>query len=385
LPPQVIAALIAAALANAQESRAVAYLARESASWRPSNGCFSCHNNGDAARALYVAAATYPEAREALAETNNWLAHPERWNENRGNPAVSDKALAAIQFASALAQGLHAGEIAGRTALAKAAAALVSHQSASGAWEIDPDSGAGSPCTYGPALATHFAAKVLELAGAHPGEARRAREWLRNYPPRSNVDRAAILMAFPGNRRIQADLLAAQSGDGGWGPHPKTPSENFDTALALIALAQSRGPAAAAGRGRRFLLERQQESGGWQETTRPAGSQSYAQHISTSAWAALALIATNGKGHEDRLFGRLAGDFFEHIDVKRPAHPVAGQIFERRIDLQTELAGRPGAVRHERPPCLVPLQRRVPPHALHVDHALRQRVIQRLAKIDDQR
>jgi len=61
------------------------------------------------------------------------------------------------------------------------------------------------------------------------------------------------------------------------------PSEVFDTAVAVIALGGD-------GRGRAWLVGRQQAEGGWAETTRPAGSQSYAQHISTTAWALLALL-----------------------------------------------------------------------------------------------
>jgi len=52
---------------------------------------------------------------------------------------------------------------------------------------------------------------------------------------------------------------------------------------------QARG---AMARGRAFLVARQQPGGGWPETTRPPGAQSYAQHISTSGWATLALILT---------------------------------------------------------------------------------------------
>src|SRR6185436_19333086 len=37
------------------ESRAVEFLKREVPAWSRDNGCFSCHNNGDAARALYAA------------------------------------------------------------------------------------------------------------------------------------------------------------------------------------------------------------------------------------------------------------------------------------------------------------------------------------------
>ena len=37
------------------EERAVAHLAREVPRWAKKNRCYSCHNNGDAARALYTA------------------------------------------------------------------------------------------------------------------------------------------------------------------------------------------------------------------------------------------------------------------------------------------------------------------------------------------
>ena len=44
-----------------------------------------------------------------------------------------------------------------------------------------------------------------------------------------------------------------------------------------------------------FLLAEQLDDGGWVETTRPPGQQSYAQHISTSGWATLALLATRDR------------------------------------------------------------------------------------------
>src|SRR4051794_38197216 len=37
------------------EARAIHYLAREVPAWNREHHCFSCHNNGDAARALYAA------------------------------------------------------------------------------------------------------------------------------------------------------------------------------------------------------------------------------------------------------------------------------------------------------------------------------------------
>jgi squalene cyclase len=92
-----------------------------------------------------------------------------------------------------------------------------------------------------------------------------------------------------------SQLLAAQASDGGWGPQARMPAEPFDTALALLALQAAGGPPAAIARGRAWLIARQETSGGWPETTRPPGQQSYAEHISTTGWAAYALLATDAK------------------------------------------------------------------------------------------
>jgi hypothetical protein len=71
-------------------------------------------------------------------------------------------------------------------------------------------------------------------------------------------------------------------------------AEPFDTAVVLLALSDLRQPQSIA-RGRKLLIARQRPDGGWPETTRPPGAQSYAQHISTSAWATLALILTDSE------------------------------------------------------------------------------------------
>ncbi len=60
-----------------------AYLAREVAAWSAANRCYSCHNNGDATRALYAAGRlglVVPD--ESLADTTRWLADPASWDHN---------------------------------------------------------------------------------------------------------------------------------------------------------------------------------------------------------------------------------------------------------------------------------------------------------------
>jgi hypothetical protein len=90
-------------------------------------------------------------------------------------------------------------------------------------------------------------------------------------------------------------IRKAQSDGGGWGPFEKSPPEAFDTALVLLALRRvddSRDVHDLITRGRAFLIAEQQPDGSWVETTRPRGAESYAQRISTTGWATLALLAT---------------------------------------------------------------------------------------------
>ncbi|HEV8147307.1 MAG TPA: hypothetical protein VGP79_13035 [Bryobacteraceae bacterium] len=284
--------LLASALAiraQTPEQRAIDYLRVEVPRWSRENGCFSCHNNGDAARALFAARDHGMKVpREALADTLGWLSRPAVWQENKGNPAFSDKKLARLQFAAALADaGVDA------RALREAAEQIVAEQEADGSWIVDASTPAGSPVTWGTALATFLTRQTLERAGGAPESVAKATAWLQRLTP-SNVPEAAVkLMAIPDAGTAQKMLLDAQSpSDGGWGPIRGAPSEVFDTALTMLALRNARFAGDAVGRGRKFLIATQLRDGGWPGTTRPTGGQSYAQHISTTGWAAIALILT---------------------------------------------------------------------------------------------
>ena len=272
------------------EDRAIAFLSREAPRWSRDNGCFSCHNNGDGARALYAAQRRGRKVdAEALRATAAWLATPEKWDSNRGDPAISDKKLARIQFAAALAEAQEAAS------LERAAQLLARDQAPDGSWRTEgADAAVGSPVTYGLAMATWLAKGVMEK-GKQPEAAARAGRWFLSFEPKNHLDAAATALAVEGPRReaCLSMLRRGQNPDGGWGPYAGSPSEAFDSAAALLALARSAADAARVARGRDFLKRTQLESGGWPETTRPSGGQSYAQHISTSAWALLALIETS--------------------------------------------------------------------------------------------
>ena len=79
--------------------RSVTFLSAEVPKWRIEQGCFSCHNNGDAARALIQASVAGFDVTAALADTLAFLSRPDRWEENSTGGAFDDKALARVQFA----------------------------------------------------------------------------------------------------------------------------------------------------------------------------------------------------------------------------------------------------------------------------------------------
>jgi hypothetical protein len=274
--------------AASPEARAIAYLATEVPRWSRDNHCFSCHNNGDGARALYTARRQhYPVPAAALADTTAWLLRPAAWDRNGGESPANDKRLARIQFAAALAEAA-----ADPQSLIAAADSLLPYQEKDGSWPVDRDVALGSPATWGPVLATCMARRTLERADpVRFGESiKRAAAWLAARRPESIPDAAALLLC--GARDTRAMIRSAQPSDGGWGPRPQAPPEVFDTALVLLAW---RDRDAVMESGRRFLIRAQLPSGGWVETTRPSGGVSYAQHISTTGWATLALLATHAE------------------------------------------------------------------------------------------
>ena len=321
----ILAALTAVACANddscsinakasntSAEAKAVRFLMREVPAWSKENGCFSCHNNGDAARALYAASRKgYRVPADVLADTTEWVKRPARWDENKGDPGFSDKLLADVQFAASLLAAFETGRVKDRQPLQQAARKLAAGQSADGSWKIDAGNTLGSPATYGTALATHMALRTLKKTALPETKdtIERATAWLHQASPNNVLTAAALMLASaPGSdqpsrlnqgRLKQEQCLklirAAQTRDGGWGPYADAPPESFDTAVVLLALSGLRrepGVDDLIRRGRSFLTAQQNPDGSWPATTRPPGGDSYAQLMSTTGWATLALLET---------------------------------------------------------------------------------------------
>jgi squalene cyclase len=306
---------LAGPAAATPESRALAYLAREVPRWSAENKCFSCHNNGDGARALYTAVRlSFPVPPQALADTTDWLARPAQWDHNGGDSSASDKDLARIQFAAALVEALDASALKDRAPLRRAAKLIAERQHADGSWKAGAEGAVGSPATHGTALATYHARRVLDRAD--PKEYRaaiaRADDWFRRVKLTSVLDAAAVLLGLEGSaddgaasqrRTCFALLQKGQACDGGWGPYVNSPPEPFDTAVVLLALSRCVDRKVAPEmirRGRTFLIGLQEKDGSWRETTRPPGAESYAQRLSTTGWATLALLATRARSARSR-------------------------------------------------------------------------------------
>ncbi len=300
---------------DSPEARAIAYLAREVPAWSRENGCYSCHNNGDGARALFFARQHgYTVPDEALADTLAWLKTPQRWNNTKirasaesntpaiDDPSISDQRLTDIQFAVALLGAREAGLVRDRSLLDQAALRLIPHQSENGSFDVEPHNLVGTPVTYGTTLATYLSWRVFS-ASPNP-DLRNAREkssqWLRSNTTARNTPSIVTrgLWELDGFGSHDPSLLASvQSPAGGWGPYKDSPAEIFDTAIALFPLsrlAKTSEPSVreTIRRGRDYLISQQNADGSWPATTRPTGGESYAQQISTTAWATMALIAT---------------------------------------------------------------------------------------------
>ncbi len=254
---------------------AVAYLEREVPKWKRANGCYSCHNNGDGLRALLAARrAGAAVDGKVLEESLQALREPEAWE---------PKPLARLQFAAAVREAVKAGLL-DRALLGKAAQAVAGDQRPDGHWQVEEELAAGSPVTYGPVLATFLAGQVLETAGRDQYGSRleKATQWLQARKSQHIFETAVMALVLHRPEDSQA-LIAAQAKDGSWG------GEAFDTAMARLAL----GPAhPASERARDWLMKTQWSGGGWAATTRPAGGDSYAQHISTTAWVLLSLVSS---------------------------------------------------------------------------------------------
>jgi hypothetical protein len=294
-------------------AKGVDYLKVEVPKWKAGHPCYSCHNNGDATRALLVAGSKGYDIGTALDDTLAFLKQPSRWDQNKAQPGFDDKTLAKIQFASALAVAERHGK-ASSTDLEAAAKLLVAEQQGDGSWKLDASQSLGSPATYGDLIATWSARATLIASGMQPDNFTivQTDKWVRGLTPENVLEASATVLALDLSSDVMAEnlrrnclslLRTGQSPDGGWGPYVTAAPQVFDTALAVLALSSLEAEPRLArsayrpeqlkeaiANGKKYLVSQQRPDGSWPETTRPANQESYAQRISTAGWALLALM-----------------------------------------------------------------------------------------------
>lgn len=259
--------------------------------------------NGDATRALLVANSKGYDIGTSLDATLAFLKQPSKWEQNK------------VPLANALAVAERFGKAAS-TDLEAAAKLLVADQRADGSWQLDPSQSPDAPVTYGEILATWSARSTLIASGIQPDffSVVQADRWIRGLAPENVLDAASTVLALELSSDVMAEnlrrnclsiLRQGQSADtGGWGPYVTAAPQAFDTAMAVLALSaldveprlarsayRPEQLKEAIASGKKYLVSQQKPDGSWPETTRPANQESYAQRISTTGWAMLALLA----------------------------------------------------------------------------------------------
>ena len=294
-------------------AKGVDYLKVEVPKWKAEHPCYSCHNNGDATRALLVAGSKGYDIGTSLDDTLAFLKQPAKWDQNKAPSGFDDKTLAKIQFASALALAERHGKAAS-TDLEAAAKLLVAEQTPDGSWQLDSSQSLGSPATYGTIIATWSARSSLISSGMQPDNFTivQTDRWIRGLTPENVPDASATILALELASDVMAENLRrnclsilrnGQSTAGGWGPYVTAAPQVFDTAMAVLALSaleveprlarsayRVEELKEAIANGKKFIVSQQRPDGSWPETTRPANQESYAQRISTTGWAFLALF-----------------------------------------------------------------------------------------------
>jgi hypothetical protein len=288
-------------------ARGVGYLLTEVPKWKVPNG--------DATRALLIAGSGGHDLGTSLDVTLAFLKQPAKWDQLEAPNGFDDKALARVQFASALAVAERFGKAAS-TDLDAAAKLLVADQKSDGSWQIDQSQGLASPATYGDIIATWSARSTLIASGIQPDffSIVQADRWIRGRTPEGVLDAAATILALELSSDVMAEnlrrnclsiLRQGQSAEtGGWGPDPTGAPQVFETAMAVLALTaldveprlarsayRPEQLKEAIASGKKYLVSQQKADGSWPEATRPANQESYAQRISTTGWAMLALLA----------------------------------------------------------------------------------------------
>jgi hypothetical protein len=184
------------------EDRALAYLAAEVPRWSAENKCYSCHNNGDAARALFAGLRAGRKVPAKATEDTAALASPAKWDDNGGDPASATKTSLACSSLTRSSGRLDAGLLKEKESWQKAAELVAEHQGKDGSWQIDAD-GPGTP----PPTAPHW----RRSPSPHPAPRGRRQVPRRHYPRRPLA--SGVAQKSVGESAVLLQVLAGSQDD----------------------------------------------------------------------------------------------------------------------------------------------------------------------------
>jgi ankyrin repeat protein len=308
-------------LPQAAVAKSMRLLQTSSTEFFKQSGCVGCHHQPIIARAQSFAKAAHipidqAAAKEQLAQMKGqWIALQEGFLQaitpGGGGNRLSENLL-----------GLKASGYAPDTITDSAVTYVAQSQEPDGGW-VAGEVQNRPPITQSDFSATARAIRVLREYGIPAREREftertiRARTWLKRNKPITTEDFSMRLAGLAWSNASQDDLklaakalVALQRSDGGWAGDPYMKSDAFATAVALVALGESKAIKVNDNpyqRGVRYLLSTQFPDGSWHVRSRAIKFQPYFESgfpyghdqwlsASATAWAvqALALAVNSG-------------------------------------------------------------------------------------------
>ena len=255
--------------------RSLPLLQRADEAFFRKTGCVSCHNNSLMAMTAALArrrGLPFDETVER-AQIQKTAAYLEDWRERtiQGHGIPGD-----VDSVGYILMGLAAERHAPDAATDAMARFILVQQASNGSWQLlahrPPIESSEIEVTASAIRSLQVYAPAWERAAA-AAAITRAVSWLKQATPRSNEDRAFLLLGFawarvdkPAIRAAAKALVAQQRADGGWSQLPYLESDAYATGQALIALVESGALTAADPvykRGVQFLLNTQLADGSW--------------------------------------------------------------------------------------------------------------------------
>jgi len=325
-----------AAAVKASIDKGLAFLAKDSLTWKTERKCSSCHQIPMALWSLNEAKKLgYAVDDKAVTELMQWVlaaddpakifpkAAPQDPKAKPDEPKPDDakpeqpKETFVNQAPLMLALAFEAGDAKddpGREGLKKMLASVVKDQRPDGTWGVmyvwEPYGGKPDSLTN-LALLSLASPNAPDLGEAGKAAQEKGLAWLTSTKADETLQRSALKLILwrrlgkPAGEQepLVKQILGWQNEDGGWAQNKELKSDSYSTGQALYALAEAGYPLndAAIAKAQAFLVKSQQENGSWTMASRPGGPGGKSAKNSApigyagTAWAVMGLMRSAPK------------------------------------------------------------------------------------------